>query len=348
MPSPPHLLTRVPRPARIVAAALLALAVLAGVLIATGALGRWTGAVQDASGKVCGGAVSAGDSAGLLGGDDVREGKKPGPESSGELARCALERGGASVVFRIDWSARPALPMKALGRTGPLRPPAVPVGRGWDGVVLPENGNSAKAAVVLACADSRKKHRGLVVTADAFRSGTGLRTPERAGQLAEAVTRAVRGAAEKWGCEAEFGKSVERVRVPQAVWPETVPVDTARGACRPLASMAADLRERAGVAGAVESPTGEAPLTDCQLTDAKGESVYWLTTYHGPFVRGESSVLDSGTATFACPRYHGSGLTALRALGDVDGDASLRRALLRAYTERAATAYGCAKPEYRD
>lgn len=345
-PSPSH--TRFPRPARIAVAGLLAVGVLAAVLLTTGVIERWTGA-RGPSDDACGGVVSAGDVAGLLGGKDVREGKKPDPVSLGGLARCTWERGGVSVDFRIGWSDEPTLAMKALGRTGPLKPPAIPIGHDWDGVLVPGS-DSARAAVLLACGNGRGKDkgdRGLVVTADAFRAGEGLRTPERAGQLAESVTRVAREAAAKWGCAAEFGRPVERVPVPEAVWPETVPLKEARGACRPLASRVGALREKAGVTGAVESPAGRAPLADCQLVDEEGEPVYWLSTYHGPFVQGEGDARDTDTATFACPRYHGQGLTALRALRDVDGDDSLRHALLRTYTERAVSLYGCGKPAYR-
>lgn len=341
---------RVSRSVWIAAVAVLLVAVLAVVLAATGAVDRWTG--SEAGGgrdDVCAGAVSVGDLAGLLGGEDVREGKRPDAGAGGGLAACAVERDGDGVEFRIGWSDEPALAMRGLGRTGPLKPPAVPFGHGWDGVLVPGS-DTARAAVLLACEGGPGRTKGggaLVVTADVFRAGGGVRTPERAGHFAEAVTRAARGAAGKWGCEAEFGKRVERVNVPEAVWPDAVPVGKARGACRALAPFAGELRAKAGVTGAVESPSGRAPLADCQLVDAKGESVYWLTTYHGPFVRGETKAEDPDTATFTCPRYHGPGRTALRPLRTVAGDASLRRTLLRTYTEGEVSAYGCGKPDYR-
>ncbi|WP_310726893.1 hypothetical protein [Streptomyces sp. N2A] len=340
---------------------LLVFGVIALVLAApcvfyfSGAYDRWQD--ERSLADICRGSVDTSEVKELLGVDrlrghdvEVEGGANP---HAGQLRKCSVgdPEGRAWLSAAMDWSSDAAGALHDFGGFEPYGDAgmAIPLGRGWEGVMDEgRSGDDLVAMVNMPCTNHRRdpQRSSLIVTV----KGQAVHSIEENAQrvrFARTTVKTAENAARAWGCEAHPGGPIDRVSNNTAH--TKVPQGEARGTC-------------AGITTAVrESATDpRAPIENCYLLSDSGKSHYRVSSFYGPFVQalaaqsGYEDELDPGKpagrkgsstwATAECPSG-GKALYIVTGLPDEEDrfapDGQLELSALKTFATRSAERHGC-------
>lgn len=348
----------------IVPAALVCLLLVGGgTFYVTGGYDSWRD--NDALADSCGGVVAKDRIRSALHSEHI-EARKGGASLAGEdaLADCSVTSrgGGGSLAVSVNWGSkteRAASSVSHLFLTD-SGSAAVPVGQGWPGVMVVNDGDLF-GAVELECSD--RPGESLVVSTRTKVGFSGADGGERERvDFAGVVTSTAAAASEKFGCSASNGQPVSRISPDPVHHP--VPLAEAKGTCAPLAALAPEA-QRHGASSAVEAPADpHAPVEDCLVTDSQGHTLYRFSALYGSFakeVRHRTQAFPvTGDSGFEAAAHHGFGsaqcpggsekslytIAATRqsahdGLTVKDPDTDFERAALKAFAKQSAKTHGC-------
>ncbi|MGP4028292.1 hypothetical protein [Actinomadura sp. 3N407] len=250
----------------------LALAVV--VLFSGGYLWFWLRSAEHRVSQICGGMLPVDDTVGMIFGvDDLKLENKKLNITSTEVPELSWRCKANNIWVTIE---------PATGTEDTLGPSSfsssnhehlpVPLGSGWTGFVLRDDG-SDKGAVLLDCRNwAGDKGEGLFITVrDSYGADTRL---ENRADLARVLTGTARRAAEKTGCDAEPGSTIDRI----APLPPEAPrrLSEATGTCQGMTSQPSARGTAAGGSPAEycvlgpEVPQGGGPEQGLVLTAMYG------------------------------------------------------------------------------
>lgn len=301
---------------RIAAITVCCLAVIAGILYATGIYDRWRDTLS--LGDACAGTLADGDDLSSSLGSDNNRASEEGSADGGELTSCrVVNRDGDNDKLTVDirWSkdagrsqaVEVPLPLPPTGRN-----PVAPLKHGWPGVIS-QDGSTARVTLAMRC---RNRSDSLLVDSLLHRAEK-TNTEKARSAFARFTTAAATRAADHYGCDAEGGSRIADVPS-DGLSTHPTPLAKAKGTCRALRPYAARAAA-ADVPMALETPTADdAPMEDCFLgpSDQDESPGYRFVALYGPYSTmmrsepGEESVhSDSGTsqenhrawATAQCP-----------------------------------------------
>ncbi|MCC3774960.1 hypothetical protein [Streptomyces sp. UNOB3_S3] len=332
-----------------------------GCFFALGGYTRW----QDARSldRACGGILPKGDIESLMGSDRLYGGTPLIPRTK-SLQSCSITSRGhtrGTTGVSIDWRGEEGGAFLNIGQSGLVGDytSTAPIGNGWSGVMTWSK-PIGYASVIAEC---RGANKDLMVSVSSYpaQREDAFNTPQGFGDLARVATKTMERAAKKWGCDANMGRPVTSVTPPSAYKHDRIPVDQARGTCRPVAGTKLDTKG-SGPAKAIETPTDNALIEDCYLLDGKGRALYHLSAYYGPYAlelresrgallrspAGSNRDTGSAWARSECRNFFGTArftVTLERdALGSDTGrqpDPDLPAKLLTSFAKNAAERHGC-------
>ncbi|MEV4435062.1 hypothetical protein [Streptomyces sp. NPDC049555] len=327
----------------------------AGWFYFSGAYDRWSDGRSLA--EACDGALDAGEVRAALGSDALRGGAgQPDLLTDGETGRITICRvkdriSGQAVDVDVHWGSRMTAAATALRHRFVKDPriAAVPVGNGWHGAVVSDDGE-LYGAVELAC--SNKRGESLIVN---LHTRENTKDPDQRRNVARLATSAARSAAQHYDCASQPGKPVERISPDPVRHP--VPLTQTKGTCA-VVVRDAEPAKKAGAVSVAEAPTDpDTPAEDCYLRNAEGMGLYRLTALYGNFANGprhgseRDLAGDSGFgegarygyATAACPRDKERSLYVITApvWTNRSPDSEFAHAALKAFAEESARNHGC-------
>lgn len=332
-------------------AAALALAVVAAVVLGIRGNGGTDGEAAERLASICGG---------LLPTEEIER----FPATQGSQPDGAEDRPGASLwdhscSFAIDFGGedddRPEIDVR-VGRSAGAAPalkersrahlsgavPAVPLGDGWEGVML-LGSMSIDTTVIVPCAG---KEFDIVVTTSTSIPGERFRDANQRGWLGRLSALTARNAAEERGCDAEVGNRIATLPAPPLEPDDATPIKDVRGTCRSLTDLSGEVREIGG-SSAFETQSGSAPVEDCVIADASGEELFRATALYGPFAQqgtpGRSATDTARRTTLECRGATGLAEFHVRDLREqsAGGDHRFMDAFLAAFSKESAERHGC-------
>ncbi|MFC6061530.1 hypothetical protein [Streptomyces ochraceiscleroticus] len=343
------------------AIALCCLAIIAGVLYATGVYDRWRDdmSLDDA----CAGTVARGDLASALGSKEVRA-SGAGDEGEGALAACQVHDRTSEesrLVLDIRWAGDPGRDFRLAphpsSHTG--QGAVAPLEHGWPGVAS-QGPNAYQVSLVMECRN--RKNDALFVNGNLLRGEHSAGAGARAA-FARVTTETAARAAKRFGCKAASGTRITHIADPLS--DEQRRVSHAKGTCAALRPYSKEA-EAAGLDAVRETAaTRNAPVEDCFVgtADDPGTPSYRALALFGPYPRmvrdagdttafgnvGKSGKNHTAWATAKCPGSSDRALFTLGQIASANTSAGKRHYLpaqtevdvLTAFAKDSADRHGC-------